>query len=127
MENNENTSINTADENSEEESTAVLSPEILMWGVATFVMSIVWLSVTASPKVLVAGFFAKFFTVIIGTVLGTLGVVIGDAIRRFAHPDAVYTTGGFFDIIKTKLFWMCGPQLIGMIIGIAIAQVLVIG
>jgi hypothetical protein len=46
--------------------------------------------------------------------------MIGDLIRRFAIPDIVFTSGGMFQLIKTKLFWLCVPQLVGMIIGIAL-------
>lgn len=79
-----------------------------------------------SYMVLTAGFFAKFFAVIVGTLLGTLGAFIGETLRNFARPDSFFTNGGFFNIIFIKVFWMCGPQLIGMFIGIALGCSLVL-
>jgi len=31
----------------------------------------------------------------------------------------IFTNGGIFHLIKTKLVWLYVPQLVGMIIGIA--------
>ena len=51
----------------------------------------------------------------------TIGATIGNALRVFALPDAFFTTSGFFGIIKTRLFWMFGPQLVGFFIGFVLA------
>ena len=40
-----------------------------------------------------------------------IGTLLGDAIRKFAHPDAVYT-GGILNLIWIKVFWLMGPQVI---------------
>lgn len=66
------------------------------------------------------GFWTRLLASIVSIPTGFLGALIGDGVRRFAIPDAIFTTGGMTEIIKTKLFWMCVPQLVGMFIGIAI-------
>lgn len=66
------------------------------------------------------GFGRRLFASLLSIPTGFIGVLLGDLIRRFAIPDMVFTTGGFFQLLKTRLFWMCGPQLIGMTIGIAV-------
>lgn len=70
-----------------------------------------------SAIVLGAGFFAKCVAVVAGSALGWGGAMIGDAIRRFAHPDAVFTSGGILQLVWIKIFWALGPQVIGLLIG----------
>ncbi|MOA42174.1 hypothetical protein D3C78_1642030 [compost metagenome] len=76
--------------------------------------------------VLGAGFFAKCVAVVAGSVLGWGGAMIGDAIRRFAHPDAVFTNGGILQLVWIKIFWALGPQVIGLFIGVALGASLVL-
>lgn len=75
-----------------------------------------------SGMVLRAGFFAKAFAVVAGTLLGWGGAMLGDAICRFARPSAVFTSGGFFSLVFTKLFWIAGPQVIGLFIGVTLGM-----
>jgi hypothetical protein len=110
-----------------------LSPEIsqvqksvVIWGIAAFAFAILAVTQNTSAMVLGASFFGKFFGVIVGTVLGTVGALIGDAIRRFAHPDGVITDGGMGTIIWIKLFWKAGPQIIGLVIGVCLGVSLVL-
>lgn len=49
-----------------------------------------------------------------------VGSLIGEGIKNFTKPDNVYTSS-LLDTLKTKLFWMFGPQLIGAILGMLIA------
>lgn len=49
-----------------------------------------------------------------------IGSLIGEAVRKFTKPENVYTSG-VIDTLKTKLFWIFGPQLIGGIIGLLAA------
>ncbi len=59
-----------------------------------------------------------FLTILAGGVIGGLiGGGIGNALRKFACPDLFFTKGGMSGIIRLKLFWMVGPQLIGGGIG----------
>ncbi len=50
------------------------------------------------------------------TIFTTIGVFIGDVIRRFTMPDAMLTSG-LADTFYKKIFWMIGPQAIGWFIG----------
>lgn len=55
-----------------------------------------------------------------------LGVWMADALRRFVMPDAIMTNGGFFDLLKARLFWTLGPQAIGLFIGTGVGLSLVL-
>ncbi|MBS0489722.1 hypothetical protein [Phenylobacterium sp.] len=46
--------------------------------------------------------------------LGPIGWKIGDALRRYAMPEAVFVRGGFWELVQNRLFWQLGPQFIGM-------------
>ena len=73
-----------------------------------------------APMVLGASFLTKAFSVIVGILLGTIGALIGNALRKFAHPNTVYTNGGFFQLIWIKVFWAMGPQVIGLFVGVSL-------
>lgn len=111
---------------SENEGEAGISTEILIWSATVFIITIFVVWNAGPPTFQPAGFFAKLFAVILGTVFGVGGVVIGDVARKFARPDAFFSSG-MVDTIQTKLFWMLGPQLIGMVIGIRVGIEIVIG
>lgn len=104
-----------------------LQKSTAIWGCIAFGIAILAVTRNSSALVLGAGFFAKTFAVIVGTVIGTIGAMLGDSIRRFALPDIFFTTGGMGSIIKTKLFWMVGPQAIGVFIGVFLGAALVLG
>lgn len=99
---------------------------ILGWGIASIVLAILMVTFNNSYMVLGAGFFTKFFAIVAGSVLGLIGALLGDALRRFAHPTAVFTQGGFFKLVFIKLFWLAGPQLIGLFIGVSFGPSLVL-
>lgn len=103
-----------------------ISPAGIGWGLAAVVFSILCIVFNNSPLVLGAGFFAKFLAVIVGSVLGLIGALLGDAIRKFAHPDAVYTNGGILNLIWIKVFWLMGPQVIGLLAGVFIGCAIVL-
>lgn len=46
-------------------------------------------------------------------ILAPAGWVAGDIFRRFAMPDW-YTASGAIDLAKQRLFWMIGPQSLGV-------------
>ncbi|MGE4297901.1 MAG: hypothetical protein AB7E47_07720 [Desulfovibrionaceae bacterium] len=73
-----------------------------------------------------AGLFMKLVGVAAASGLGFVGFLIADLLRRLAAPDIIFTTGGFFGLLKQRLFWMCGPQLIGIVIGVIIGGGLVL-
>lgn len=60
--------------------------------------------ISSGPYVVRAGFFMKLLSVFAGTIAGFIGAMVGDLIRRFALPDAIFTTGGLSSIVGTKLF-----------------------
>ncbi|WGW01303.1 hypothetical protein QF117_10935 [Vibrio sp. YMD68] len=45
-----------------------------------------------------------------------LGAYIGKLFRDFCKPDFIMTSGAA-ETFKVKVFWMCGPQLIGAGVG----------
>ncbi|WP_423356998.1 hypothetical protein [Pseudomonas citronellolis] len=103
-----------------------ISPAAIGWGVAAVIFSALCMVFNNSPLVLGAGFFMKVFAVIVGSVLGLIGALLGDAIRKFAHPDAVYTNGGILNLIWIKVFWLIGPQVIGLVAGSLIGCAIVL-
>ncbi|MCD6010091.1 hypothetical protein [Halomonas sp. IOP_31] len=104
-----------------------LSPAMVGWGIAAIIVSFVVLTFNTSPMVLGASFFAKLLAGLLGSVFGVVGALLGDMLRRFVHPDMVFTSGGFFSLLGIKLFWLVGPQLIGLGIGVALGCALVLG
>ena len=85
------------------------------------VLSFVSLAFAIYAVVYVKGFWlccGMFCTVFFGGMIcGSIGMSIGNAIRKFAKPDFLITNGGISDIIRLKLFWMYGPSAIGGVIG----------
>ena len=65
-----------------------------------------------------AGWFTKCLAILVGAFLGWLGALAGDAIRKFAQPDAVFTNGGILNLIWIKVFWAIGPQVLGLCVGV---------
>lgn len=48
---------------------------------------------------------------------GIIGGVAGNMIRKFALPTSFYTREGILGILWVKLFWILGPQLVGIAAG----------
>ena len=99
---------------------------MLIWAGLSLALAILMCTVNSSALVLRAGFFLKLIAIIVGAVLGLIGAHLGDAIRKFAQPDAVFTSGGMIQIIWVKVFWRIGPQVIGLVLGVAIGVSLVL-
>lgn len=111
--------MTTSQENEQDDQGAAINPALIGWGVAALVITILALNFNTSAMVVGAGFGAKCLAFVVGAVLGWIGALVGDAIRRFAHPDAVWTSGGMTSLIWIKVFWAIGPQVIGLVIGVA--------
>lgn len=109
-----------------EDSLPPFDPGLIGWGIAALALGILSVTFNTSAMVLGAGLLAKCFAVIVGTVLGWIGAVVGDAIRKFAHPDAVFTSGGLLSLLWIKIFWRIGPQLIGLVAGVMVGCALVL-
>ena len=97
-----------------------------IWAVVAFIIATIMVVKNNSAMAVNAGFFLKTFAIMVGTILGFVGAMLGDAIRRFALPDGFFTPGGMGSILKTKLFWMVGPQIIGLLIGVVLGAALVL-
>ncbi len=109
-----------------EDSLPPFNPSLIGWGIAALALGILSVTFNTSAMVLGAGLLAKCFAVLVGTVLGWIGAVVGDAIRKFAHPDAVFTSGGLLSLLWIKIFWRVGPQLIGLVAGVMVGCALVL-
>jgi hypothetical protein len=97
-----------------------LSTRNIGWLIGSFVLSLVFVVLQKTGPVAQAGFLTKTLCVLAGGCLGFLGFLIGDGLRRFTTPDALFTNGGIGSILMIKLFWLYGPQIIGMVIGVCL-------
>lgn len=89
----------------------------VIWGVIAFGLSIFLINVSSANYTANYGLFVLSFTVMVGTATGLAGALVGDALRRFTMPSAVFTNGGMSSLLKVKIFWLIGPQSIGLLIG----------
>ena len=71
---------------------------------------------TASTSFQIVGATAGIFAAVLFIPVGRLGWRCGDFLRKFALPDSVFVGGGFEGLIRQRLFWMVGPQTIGVLI-----------
>ena len=99
---------------------------VVIWAGLAVVLAILMCTGNSSALVLRAGFFVKLVAIVVGAVLGLVGAVLGDAIRKFAQPDTVFTSGGMLQLIWVKVFWRIGPQVIGLVLGVALGTSLVL-
>jgi len=51
--------------------------------------------------------------------LAPIGWALGDMFRRFVHPD-MYFASGAMGLLKARLFWLVGPQLVGVLVAFII-------
>ena len=47
-----------------------------------------------------------------------IGMLMGNVIRKWLMPDAIFTREGTIGIFKAKIFWSIGPQCIGWLLGL---------
>jgi hypothetical protein len=119
----DNEVLESSDTNTQDSS---VSSEVILWSISAFVLAIIMVTFNNSPMVLGASFLSKTFAVVVGTVIGAIGALVGNALRKFARPDSVFTNGGFFQLIWIKVFWAMGPQVIGLGLGVALGSSLVL-
>ncbi|MGK0417271.1 MAG: hypothetical protein ACJAST_002364 [Halopseudomonas sp.] len=110
----------------EQEGLSSIQKSAIGWGLAALVLAVITVTHNNSAMVLGASVMAKIFAGLAGTLTGTIGALIGDAVRRFAKPDMMFTSGGMGSLIWMKLFWMMGPQLVGLVIGVLLGASLVL-
>ncbi|HGE8277440.1 hypothetical protein I5N03_01470 [Serratia marcescens] len=103
-----------------------LTPSLLGWGIGALLFSLLVVTRNTAGQIQEAGTGTLILAVIVGTALGCLGALLGQFLRNLAHPDAVYTTGGFFSLVGLRLFWLCGPQLIGLAGGVFLGIALIV-
>ncbi|WP_276679880.1 hypothetical protein [Thalassolituus oleivorans] len=103
-----------------------LKKSIIIWGCVSTALALIMVTSNNSAMVLGASFGAKLLAFILGASLGVVGAILGDAIRRFAAPD-IMLTSGMGSLIWQKIFWRIGPQSIGCFIGISLGASLVLG
>jgi hypothetical protein len=63
----------------------------------------------------ISGFWLTTWAAVILCTLPGLGVWLGNIIRKWMMPDAVYGSAGA--VVKARLFWAVMPQCIGWLIG----------
>lgn len=99
---------------------------VIGWGIAAVIMGFLMTFKNSAPELIVASTLMKILSALSGSFFAFIGAMAGDSIRRFTQPDAFFTTGGMGSILKTKLFWMFGPQFIGLFIGAAIGIAIIL-
>ena len=65
-------------------------------------------------------FFSAILALIIFTVLCPVGMFIGNKIRTLVQPDLVLTSG-VGELVKTRIYWAIGPQIIAMVIALILS------
>ncbi len=65
------------------------------------------------------GFFQSLALIIVAPPIGALGAYLGEKFREFAKPDVIRTKNTA-ELVKAKLFWKFGPQIIGWLIAVMI-------
>ncbi|MBM3385290.1 MAG: hypothetical protein FJY40_09165 [Betaproteobacteria bacterium] len=85
----------------------------------------VWIAVTLFIEGQVLAGFSGLGAGVAFVFVAPVAWVIGDAFRKFAHPDLIFAKGAM-DLAGKRFFWMFGPQLIACAIGFFILFWLVI-
>ncbi|MCI3206415.1 hypothetical protein DBA20_15755 [Pandoraea capi] len=52
-----------------------------------------------------------------GSVLGYIGVRLGDGVRRVMQPDVLVTSARISEAMWTRICWAIGPQTVGLYLG----------
>lgn len=126
MENLNDKSLSNVEPGQTSSELSPLAVEAILYGVIALAMTATWVFINKSPSISTANLFMKLLAILVGGGIGTVGALIGNALRKAVHPDAVFTTGGFWSLLWTKVFWRLGPQTIGMVAGTFIGIALVI-
>ena len=104
--------------NLKEDQQAQACGTVFIWAILALIISII---VGANIEIPESTGFRRtvivICSIIFGTPLGAIGGAIGDGLRKIAHPDAIFTTGGMGSILWAKIFWAIGPQVIGTVVG----------
>jgi hypothetical protein len=97
-----------------------------MWFVLSILSSLFYWLLFVPRWMEVGGFYVPLIYGL-SLVTATIGYKIGEALRQFAMPDAIWVSGGFSDLLSTKIWWMIGPQVIGYSGGAIVPYATIIG
>ncbi|VVE51843.1 hypothetical protein [Pandoraea anhela] len=87
-----------------------------IWAIVCAVVAFFAVSVYLSPKS--HAFPLKYLCLwIAGSILGYIGVRLGDGVRRIMQPDVLVTSARVSDAIWTRICWAIGPQIVGLYLG----------
>lgn len=100
--------MSDVDENGSGGSVSVVVFPIL----STIVIHLVFISQSTQR----AGVFTWILYYLTGIVGGFIAAAIANKLRLAVMPDAVYTSDGFWGLVKQKVFWAVGPQFVGSLI-----------
>lgn len=67
----------------------------------------------------------ELLTIIFGFIVSLIGGAIGELLRNYTKPDTIYSYG-FWGMLKNKIFWAIGPQLIGSIVALYIVFMIIL-
>ncbi len=117
--------VQVAASNAEVPGLSPLMLQAIIYAVVAFILACFVVFINNAPAIKYAGMLVKILAIVVATGTGAVGALIGNALRLAVHPDAVFTSGGFWSLLWTKVFWKWGPQTIGMLVGIFLAVGLV--
>ena len=93
---------------------------LAVWATITVLLTIFFVYVYKPSSGEEISFWLRLVTIVISIPLAFVGFMVGDFVRRLTIPDMIFTTGGMLSILKEKLFWFCVPQLVGIVVGVAV-------
>lgn len=98
----------------------------VIWIVVALVVAFFAVAVYVPPHshLMPLKFLCLWFT---GTLLGYIGVRLGDAVRRIAKPDVLIVSGGVADALWARLCWGVGPQIVGLYVGAVTGTSILVG
>lgn len=112
---------NNIEEQSVGSSGALLQAVILyavLAAIAAFIHAYTYDGIVQKKFVIQVTFWVRAGIFITGTIGGTLGMLVGRLFRDWVRPDFILTGDGVKGLVKARLFWAVGPQLIGMLVGL---------
>lgn len=91
----------------------------IIWPIIVFIFLIIsYLGYGDDPELEEVTFWKFLLLIIIVTLFTYVGAIIGDLLRRFVAPSMVFTSGGFFALLWSRIFWAIGPQVVGVFLGV---------
>ena len=86
--------------------------------IAAFIHAYTYDGIVSQRVVIQVTFWVRAGMFITGSIGGTIGMAIGRIVRDWVRPDFIVTGDGMKGLVKARLFWAIGPQLIGMLVGL---------